>query len=58
LPESSPSEAARELFGEILSDSQVHLHVRVLVCDLHDAGSREDAPRRQAHSYVTDTGLF
>ncbi|KAJ7806788.1 Alpha/Beta hydrolase protein [Mycena olivaceomarginata] len=38
LPENSTSEAAQKLFGEILSDSQVHLPVRILVRDLHDAG--------------------
>ncbi|KAJ7173579.1 Alpha/Beta hydrolase protein [Mycena filopes] len=38
LPEDATSEASKRLFGEIFSDSQVHLPVRMLVRDLHDAG--------------------
>ncbi|KAJ7272575.1 Alpha/Beta hydrolase protein [Mycena haematopus] len=38
LPENATSEASAKLFGEILSDSQVHLPIRILVRDLHAAG--------------------
>lgn len=38
LPEDAESEQARRLFGEILSDAQVHLPVRLLVRDLQAAG--------------------
>ncbi|KAJ7626324.1 Alpha/Beta hydrolase protein [Mycena polygramma] len=38
LPADATSEAFQKLFGEILSDSQVHLPVRILVRDLHEAG--------------------
>ncbi|KAJ6581117.1 Alpha/Beta hydrolase protein [Mycena capillaripes] len=38
LPENATSEASQKLFGEILSDSQVHLPIRILVRDLHEAG--------------------
>ncbi|KAJ6485803.1 Alpha/Beta hydrolase protein [Mycena sanguinolenta] len=37
LPEDATSEASAKLFGEILSDSQVHLPIRMLVRDLHAA---------------------
>ncbi|KAJ7788664.1 Alpha/Beta hydrolase protein [Mycena olivaceomarginata] len=48
------TEAAQKLFGEILSNSQVHLPVCILIRDLHDIrwGPPEDAPRRQAYSAV------
>jgi carboxylesterase type B len=38
LPKNATSEASQKLFGEILSDSQVHLPIRILVRDLHKAG--------------------
>ncbi|KAJ7708713.1 Alpha/Beta hydrolase protein [Mycena rosella] len=38
LPEDATSEASEKLFGQILSDSQVHLPIRILVRDLHNAG--------------------
>ncbi|KAJ7156911.1 Alpha/Beta hydrolase protein, partial [Mycena crocata] len=38
LPEEATSDASQKLFGEILSDSQVHLPVRIFVRDLHEAG--------------------
>ncbi|KAJ7746756.1 Alpha/Beta hydrolase protein [Mycena maculata] len=37
LPEDATSEAAQRQFGEILSDSQVHLPMRILTRDLHEA---------------------
>jgi hypothetical protein len=38
LPEDAHVEDVERLFGEILSDGQVHLPVRLLVRDLHNAG--------------------
>ncbi|KAJ7493353.1 Alpha/Beta hydrolase protein [Mycena galericulata] len=38
LPENATSQASQRLFGEILSDSQVHLPIRILIRDLHEAG--------------------
>ncbi|KAJ7807259.1 Alpha/Beta hydrolase protein [Mycena olivaceomarginata] len=38
LPDNATSEVSAKLFGEILSDSQVHLPVRILVRDLQEAG--------------------
>jgi len=38
LPDNASSLASRKLFGEILSDAQVHLPVRILGRDLHEAG--------------------
>ncbi|KAJ6624887.1 Alpha/Beta hydrolase protein [Mycena sp. CBHHK59/15] len=38
LPDTATSEQSQKLFGEILSDSQVHLPVRILARDLHEAG--------------------
>jgi hypothetical protein len=37
LPENATSKESQKLFGEILSDSQVHLPVRMLVDHLHEA---------------------
>jgi len=37
LPDGATSEASQKLYGEILSDSQVHLPIRILVRDLHEA---------------------
>lgn len=38
LPVDATAEEAKKLFGEILSDGQVHLPVRLLARDLHNAG--------------------
>ncbi|KAJ7089749.1 Alpha/Beta hydrolase protein [Mycena belliarum] len=38
LPDNATSAASQRLFGEILSESQVHLPVRIFVRDLHEAG--------------------
>ncbi|KAJ7228409.1 Alpha/Beta hydrolase protein [Mycena pura] len=38
LPDNASSQASQRLFGEILSDCQVHLPVRILGRDLHEAG--------------------
>ncbi|KAJ6561188.1 Alpha/Beta hydrolase protein [Mycena vulgaris] len=38
LPGNATSGASQKLFGEILSDSQVHLPIRIFVRDLHEAG--------------------
>ncbi|KAF7356947.1 Carboxylic ester hydrolase [Mycena venus] len=37
LPDDATSEASAKLMGEIFSDSQVHLPIRILVRDLHEA---------------------
>ncbi|KAJ7460686.1 Alpha/Beta hydrolase protein [Mycena latifolia] len=37
LPKNATRAASQRLFGEILSDSQVHLPVRIFVRDLHEA---------------------
>lgn len=38
LPGDAPVEEVERLFGEVLSDGQVHLPVRLLIRDLHNAG--------------------
>jgi len=38
LPEDASEQAVQKLFGEVLAEGQVHLPVRILARDLHDAG--------------------
>ncbi|KAJ7027900.1 Alpha/Beta hydrolase protein [Mycena alexandri] len=63
LPENASSKESERLFGEILSDSQVHLPIRLLVRDLHNAGFpvlryeiRWTPEQLRADGYVTHGG--
>ncbi|KAK7008413.1 hypothetical protein R3P38DRAFT_3324572 [Favolaschia claudopus] len=38
LPDTATREESIKLFGDIFSDFQVHLPIRIFACDLHDAG--------------------